>query len=186
MKGEIDQKGELLPARQTRRIAAIAGSALFLVIAPGFIAALVPWWLTHWRIGPPLFGWTFLRVVGGLLTAAGVLGLLDSFVRFAVQGLGTPAPVFPTRHLVVGGLYRHVRNPIYVALVSAVLGQGLLFGSVTLIGYGAVVWLLVHLFVLLYEEPTLKASFGAEYEDYLAHVPRWIPHIGPYRGRPNG
>ncbi|MBZ5624714.1 MAG: hypothetical protein LAQ69_39345 [Acidobacteriia bacterium] len=72
----------------------------------------------------------------------GAVGLLDSFVRFALQGLGTPAPVFPTLHLVVTGLYRYVRNPMYVAVVMAILGQGLILGNVTLLEYGGLVWLL--------------------------------------------
>src|SRR5207249_6303445 len=104
--------------------------------------------------------------MGGLLIAAGIPVLVDSFARFALQGLGTPAPVFPTRHLVVTGLYRHVRNPIYVAVVTAVIGQGLLFGNLRLLEYGALVWLAFHLFVLAYEEPRLRATFGAEYEDF--------------------
>src|ERR1700688_1279076 len=97
----------------------------------------------------------FFRLAGGVLITFGCVGLLDSFVRFAVQGLGTPAPVFPTRHLVVTGLYRYVRNPMYVAVASTILGQGLLFGNLALIEYGCVVWLLFHLFVSFYEEPTL-------------------------------
>src|SRR6516225_4483773 len=101
-----------------RKVAAIAGSAVFLVIAPGFVAGLAPWWISHWRIQPAFLGIQPLRFVGGILIALGTAGLLDSFLRFAVQGLGTPAPVFPTRHLVVTGLYRYVRNPIYVAVLS--------------------------------------------------------------------
>lgn len=129
----------------------------------------------------PFFGFRPLRFAGVLLIAAGTAGLLDSFFRFAVQGLGTPAPVFPTRHLVITGLYRYVRNPMYVAVVSAILGQGLLFGDLRLLEYGAVVFLLVHVFVLFYEEPVLKASFGTEYEVFRANVPRWIPQTTPYR-----
>jgi len=125
----------------------------------------------------PLF-----RLAGGILITLGVGGLLDSFFRFAVQGLGTPAPVFPTRHLVISGLYRYVRNPMYVAVVSAILGQALLWGNVTLLGYGALVWFLFHLFVRLYEEPTLRASLGAEYQLYCSKVPRWIPRITAWRG----
>ena len=102
----------------------------------------------------PLF-----RSAGGILIALGVAGLLDSFARFAVQGVGTPAPVFPTRHLVVTGLYRYVRNPMYIAVVSTILGQGLVFGNVALLEYGGLVWLLFHLWVLGYEEPTLTATF---------------------------
>ena len=119
-----------------------------------------------------------------MLITVGVIGLLDSFVRFAVQGVGTPAPVFPTRHLVVTGLYRYVRNPMYVAVVSTILGQGLILGNVTLLEYGGLVWLLFHLFVLVYEEPTLRASFGSEYKLFCTEVPRWIPRFTPWRGHP--
>ena len=157
------------------------GSAIFLVIAPGFVAGLVPWWISHWRLEAPFLGLPLLRVAGGVLLTLGAIGLLDSFVRFAVQGLGTPAPIFPTRHLVVTGLYRYVRNPMYVAVVSAILGQGLILGIVRLLEYGGVVWLLFHLFVLVYEEPTLRASFGPEYEAFRAEVPRWIPRSTPWR-----
>jgi len=100
------------------------------------------------RLEDPFFGIPVLRFAGGTLIALGGVSLLDSFARFALQGLGTPAPVFPTRHLVVTGLYRYVRNPMSVAVVSAILGQGLLFGNVTLLEYGAAVWLLFHIFVL--------------------------------------
>ncbi len=166
-----------------RKVLAIVGSAVFLVIAPGFVAGLVPWWISHWHIQAPLFGFPPLRFAGGALIALGVIGLLDSFVRFAVQGVGTPAPVFPTRHLVVSGLYRYVRNPMYVAVVSTIFGQGLLLGNAMLLEYGGLVWLLFHLFVLLYEEPTLRASFGAEYKVFSTEVPRWIPRLTPWRNR---
>jgi len=157
------------------------GSAVFLVIAPGFVAGLAPWWIARWRLEAPFFGMILFRFAGGALIALGSAGLLDSFARFALQGLGTPAPVFPTRHLVVTGLYRYVRNPMYVAVVSAILGQGLPFGNVTVLEYGAIVWLAFHLFVLIYEEPTLKATFGSEYESFYAAVPRWIPRVTPWQ-----
>jgi protein-S-isoprenylcysteine O-methyltransferase Ste14 len=167
-----------------RRASAVVGSAIFLVIAPGFVAGLVPWWLSHWQLNPPFFGMWLLRVVGGILIAVGAIGLLDSFTRFAVQGLGTPAPIFPTRHLVVTGLYRYVRNPMYVAVVSTVLGQGLLFGNMRLLKYGGLVWLLFHSFVLVYEEPTLMASFGSEYKQFCDAVPRWIPRFTALKNPP--
>ena len=122
-----------------RRVAAILGSAVFLVIAPGVVAGLAPWWISHWQLQAPFLGLQPLRFVGGFLIAVGTAGLLDSFLRFAVQGLGTPAPVFPTRHLVVSGLYRYVRNPMYVAVVSTILGQALIFGNVKLLEYGGIV-----------------------------------------------
>jgi protein-S-isoprenylcysteine O-methyltransferase Ste14 len=167
-----------------RKVLAIVGSAVFLVIAPGFVAGLVPRWISRWRLEAPFFGMPLFRFAGGILVTLGVIGLLDSFVRFAVQGVGTPAPVFPTRHLVVTGLYRHVRNPMYVAVVSTILGQGLILGNVTLLEYGGLVWLLFHLFVLVYEEPTLSASFGSEYKTFSTEVPRWIPRFTAWRGRP--
>src|SRR5512146_1313878 len=106
------------------RPGAILGSAAFLALAPGTVAVLVPWWISRWHIQPPLLGWTAFRVVGALLVLAGLPVLLDSFGRFTLQGLGTPAPVAPTEHLVVSGLYRYVRNPMYVAVVAMNPGPG--------------------------------------------------------------
>ena len=160
-----------------KRAMALLGSAIFLVIAPGTLAAYVPWTFTRWRLSLPLFGFFPLRVVGCLMIAVGLPVLLDSFARFAIQGLGTPAPVAPPQHLVVTGLYRYMRNPMYVAVVSLIFGQGLLFGSVSLLEYGLVVWLGFFAFVVLYEEPTLRGKFGKEYEDYCSRVRRWIPRF---------
>src|SRR5262249_29264484 len=125
-----------------RKALAIVGSAVFLVIAPGFVAGWVPWWISRWRLEAAFLGLPLLRFAGGILIPLGAIGLLDSFVRFAVQGIGTPAPVFPTRHLVVTGLYRYVRNPMYVAVVSTILGQGLILGNLKVLEYGGLVWLL--------------------------------------------
>lgn len=165
-----------------RRLAAILGSAVFLVLAPGTLAGYVPWTLSRWHMAPPLLGFFPFRVLGALLIAAGLPVLLDSFARFAIQGLGTPAPVAPPKHLVVTGLYRYVRNPMYVAVTSLILGQGLLFGSVRVLEYGLVVWLGFHLFVLGYEEPTLRQRFGEEYKEFCANVRRWWPRLTPWRG----
>src|SRR3982750_1941762 len=122
-----------------RKVSAIIGSAIFLVVAPGFVAGLVPWWISRWQLKPALFGLSFFRLAGGGLIALGAIGLLDSFARFALHGIGTPAPIFPTRRLVVTGLYRYVRNPMYVAVVSTILGQGLLLGNATLLECGGIV-----------------------------------------------
>jgi protein-S-isoprenylcysteine O-methyltransferase Ste14 len=165
-----------------RRVLAVLGSAIFLILAPGFVAGLAPWWISRWRVEPPLLGFSFLRIVGAILAVIGLSVLLDSFARFALQGLGTPAPVFPTRHLVITGLYRYVRNPMYVAVVSLILGQSLILGNVRVLVYGALVWVSFHLFVLAYEEPTLRTTFGVEYLAYCANVPRWIPRLKPWRG----
>lgn len=94
------------------KAAAVLGSAVFLVIAPGFVAGLAPYWISRWQIEPPFFGIAAIRYLGLALLAISSIGLLDSFARFAIQGLGTPAPVYPAKHLVVTGLYRFVRNPM--------------------------------------------------------------------------
>lgn len=164
-----------------RQVLAILGSAVFLVIAPGIVAGYVPWWICRWRIGPPLLGISSLRAAGLLLMAAALPVLLDSFARFALQGKGTPAPVFPTRHLVVNGLYDYVRNPMYVAVLALIEGQALFFGSVGVAEYGIGVWVAFQLFVRIYEEPTLRKSYGPEYEEFCANVPRWIPRLRPWR-----
>jgi protein-S-isoprenylcysteine O-methyltransferase Ste14 len=160
---------------------AILGSALFFVAAPSVVAGLIPWWITQWAFRPPFFDLQATRAVGMLLIVAGLPGLVDSFARFALQGLGTPAPIAPTQNLVVTGQYRYVRNPMYVAVVAVILGQSLLFGDWRLVIYGGLMWLAFHAFVLTYEEPVLSQRFGTQYEDFRANVPRWIPRLSPWR-----
>jgi protein-S-isoprenylcysteine O-methyltransferase Ste14 len=168
-----------------RRSAAIGGSVIFLVLAPGTVAILVPWWICRWHMTAPPLGLHPLRAAGVLLLACGFPALLSSFLRFAIQGRGTPAPVAPPRHLVVSGLYRYVRNPMYIAVVSLIFGQGLLFGSAGVLEYGILAWFVMHLFVRLFEEPTLRSTFGGEYEEFYANVRRWIPRLRPwYPGTP--
>ncbi|HEV3042047.1 MAG TPA: isoprenylcysteine carboxylmethyltransferase family protein [Candidatus Angelobacter sp.] len=166
-----------------KRGTALAGSALFLVIAPGTVMILVPWWISRWHIEPPLLGLSLFRVIGVIMMVAGLPVLLDSFARFALQGLGTPAPVAPPAHLVVTGLYRYVRNPMYVSGVLIIAGQGLFFGNLGVLTYVLVVWLIFHLFVLFYEEPVLRGKFGAEYDEFRANVRRWVPRLRPWQGK---
>jgi len=104
---------------------AVLGSALFFVIAPLMLAAVVPWWITQWEFRPAFLGVELTRALGGILIIAGVPGLVDSFARFALEGLGTPAIIAPTQKLVVTGLYRFVRNPMYIAVVAVIFGQAL-------------------------------------------------------------
>ena len=164
-----------------RRTLSIIGSAIFLVIAPGTVAVLVPRWISRWQLAQPWLGFYVLRLVGILLIIYGGGVLLDSFARFAIQGLGTPAPVMPTKHLVVTGLYRYVRNPMYVGVFCAIVGQALLFGNFKVLVYGVCMFIVAACFVLLYEEPTLRRTFGAEYDEFCDNVPRWIPRLRPWR-----
>jgi protein-S-isoprenylcysteine O-methyltransferase Ste14 len=109
---------------------------------------------------------------------------VTAFAQFALEGRGTPAPVAPTANLVVKGLYRYVRNPMYVAVLAIILGQALLFASLAVLAYGALVLLAVHLFVVAYEEPTLHDTYGAQYDAYGRGVRRWIPRLTPWRPAP--
>jgi protein-S-isoprenylcysteine O-methyltransferase Ste14 len=165
----------------SERFAPLLGSFLFFWIAPATVAGWIPWWLTEWKSGPQPLAAAAVWA-GWLLVGLGVAVVVESFVRFAIKGLGTPAPVAPTRHLVVSGLYRHVRNPMYVGVTSAIVGQALLLGRSVLLQYAAFVWLAFHVFVLLYEEPTLQRTHGTSYQKYKAHVRRWWPRLGPWRG----
>jgi protein-S-isoprenylcysteine O-methyltransferase Ste14 len=155
-----------------RRLRAAIGSVLFLAVAPGVVAGVVPWVLTGWRsAGAPLW----LEALGWLAIAAGSAVLLEAFARFVLEGVGTPAPAAPTEKLVIGGLYRYVRNPMYLAVAAVILGQAAVLGRWLLVVYalafGATVWSFVH----WYEEPTLRRQFGTRYENYLRTVPGWWP-----------
>lgn len=171
------------PGTDRTRVFAALGSAIFFCVAPGTVAGYIPWLIDRWQVHASFFGFTTLRVMGVLLMAVGAVILIEAFVRFAVQGMGTPAPILPPKHLVVMGSYRYVRNPMYVAVVSLIFGQSLFFGDIRVLVYGLCAWLVAHLFVLIYEEPTLRRSFPDDYEGLTAHVPRWIPRLTPWHGR---
>jgi protein-S-isoprenylcysteine O-methyltransferase Ste14 len=155
------------------RARAAAGTATFLFLAPGVVAGVIPWLLTGWEVDMAL--WMPLRIAGGVILAISIGVLLHAFARFVVEGVGTPAPVAPTERLVVGGLYRYVRNPMYLAVVGAIAGQALLLGQVELLIYAGVMQLIFVAFVHWYEEPTLRKQFGNDYDDYRQAVPAWIP-----------
>jgi protein-S-isoprenylcysteine O-methyltransferase Ste14 len=156
---------------------AALGSVVFLFVAPGVMAGLVPWLVTGWSAHD---WWLPVRVLGGLMICAGLAVLLPAFVRFVVEGIGTPAPVAPTERLVVGGAYRYVRNPMYLAVAALILGQALLLGQAALLLYAAGFWVTVAAFVHGYEEPTLLRRFGAQYEAYRRAVPAWWPRRTPW------
>ena len=155
-------------------------TVLFFFAAPGTIAGLVPYLLTRWQPHNWYAATIPARMAGGLLLAAGLAALLACFRRFVVEGRGTPAPIVAPERLVVRGLYRHVRNPMYVAVLAIIAGQALLLGRFILLGYAAVMWLAFHLFVLGYEEPTLRETFGGSYDAFRAAVPRWLPRLRPW------
>jgi protein-S-isoprenylcysteine O-methyltransferase Ste14 len=162
------------------RAGAALGTFVFFWVAPAMVAGLVPYLLTRWQFQPPLLPVPGTRLLGVGLVVAGLVVLLESFARFALVGRGTPAPVAPTESLVVSGLYRFVRNPMYLAVLAIVEGQAFLFGRWLLLGYAVGLWLLFHAFVCAYEEPALRRRFGPPYEEYRRHVPRWWPRRRPW------
>src|SRR5918999_30638 len=169
-----------------RRTMAAVGSSLFFALAPGFVAGVVPWWLTRWQVRDPLPYWAPLRILGVILIVAGVSVLIHAFVRFVVEGRGTPAPVAPTERLVVGGLYRYVRNPMYLGVLAAIVGQALVLGQPRLLGYALVLFGVVAAFVRWYEEPVLSRRFGAQYHEYRRAVPAWWPRRRAWRPEGDG
>ncbi|HSR86224.1 MAG TPA: isoprenylcysteine carboxylmethyltransferase family protein [Streptosporangiaceae bacterium] len=156
-----------------RQVRAAIGTAAFLVVAPGVVTGLVPWLMTGWRQGSARPA--AMVAAGAVLTAAGCLVLLQAFGRFALEGVGTPAPPAPTDRLVVGGLYRYVRNPMYLALQAVIIGQVLLLDRPVLLYYAAAVLALTVAFVRLYEEPALARKYGEQYAAYRRAVPGWLP-----------
>lgn len=162
-----------------KQLAAI-GSTIFFIVAPGTVVGLIPWLVTRWAmrdLGP---WWLPAQALGVLLIAAGLNYVIQAFVRFVVEGFGTPAPAAPPQRLVVGGVYRYVRNPMYVALIAVILGQALLLGQLSLLLYAAIALAITMAFVRLYEEPTLSRQFGADYEAYRRAVPGWWPRLRPW------
>jgi protein-S-isoprenylcysteine O-methyltransferase Ste14 len=162
-----------------RKPEATLGAAAFFVVAPGVVAGAIPWLLTDWR--PAGSVWAPLRGLGFALVAAGAVVLVVAFTRFVTEGSGTPAPIAPTEVLVVGGLYRHVRNPMYLAVVAVIVGEALILGRPVLLAYAGAVWAVVAAFVRGYEEPTLARTFGASYEEYCRAVPAWRPRLRAWR-----
>jgi protein-S-isoprenylcysteine O-methyltransferase Ste14 len=168
-------------APKSVRVRSWVGTIVFLFLAPGIVAGLIPALIHRYRM--PDWGAWFVPVVivGGLLILGGIVVLLDAFVRFA-RADGTPAPPVPTAHLVVVGPYRFVRNPMYLAVVAIILGQALLFGSWWTVLYVAIAMTAVALFVRFYEEPTLERTYGDEYRAYISNVRAWIPRLRPWNG----
>lgn len=163
-----------------KRSMAAVGSGIFFLLAPGIVAGVMPWWITRWRMRGDATDWIALRAIGVALLVVSVPVLVRAFWQFAAEGLGTPAPVAPTKHLVVGGLYRYVRNPMYLAVLGAISGQSFLLAQPVLLAYAAVILTAFVSFVRWYEEPTLARQFGADYDAYRKAVPAWWPRRHPW------
>lgn len=157
------------------RLEAVLGSAAFVLFGgPTLVAGFVPWLLTRWEAHDPS---AQMRFLGGALLAAGLVLVLETTARFAVQGRGTPAPFAAPERFVARGSYRFVRNPMYVGVLALIAGQAVLLSREVLWAWLAAAALLFHIFVVLHEEPALRRRFGAEYDAYRARVGRWIPGL---------
>jgi protein-S-isoprenylcysteine O-methyltransferase Ste14 len=152
----------------------ILNTILFTIFVPGTVAVYIPYLLAGGWKKPPagLVTW-----IGAIAIVLGAAIYFRCAWEFAVRGLGTPAPIAPTKHLVTSALHRRVRNPMYIGVALAILGQAALFRSLHLVEYAVGMLLVAHLFVVFYEEPTLHRQFGQSYEEYRRSVPRWIPKL---------
>jgi protein-S-isoprenylcysteine O-methyltransferase Ste14 len=154
-------------------------SILFIVFGgPGCVLGYFPYWITGFRV--PASEPVWQRVVAGLLILAGLVPLLASIRRFITVGRGTLMPAIPTERLVVSGLYRYVRNPMYLGVLTSLCGESLLIRTGTLVDYTLVIWLMFHLFVIAYEEPALGRQHPGDYPRYKRNVRRWLPRLTPW------
>jgi protein-S-isoprenylcysteine O-methyltransferase Ste14 len=159
---------------------AALGTTAFFFLAPGTVAGLVPGWLSAWD--RPAGGTRGTDVAGAVLVGIGLTVVVAAFAQFVREGRGTPAPVAPTEELVVGGLYRYVRNPMYLAVAAVIGGQALIFQSAAVLWWLLAFMVAVCTFVTTYEQPTLRQTYGARYEAYCKAVPGWWPRLTPWRG----
>jgi protein-S-isoprenylcysteine O-methyltransferase Ste14 len=161
------------PEEMTRAIGPILKTMLFTLVAPGTVLVLVPRWLLGGVFPRPERG--PLTWVGGVVILLGAAIYFRCAWEFAVRGLGSPAPIAPTKFLVTTALHRYVRNPMYIGVLTVLLGEAVTFRSAVLLGYATFFCVPVELFVVFYEEPALRRQFGESYEEYRRSVPRWIP-----------
>lgn len=167
-------------AQATSPARAWIGTIVFLFLAPGVVAGLIPWIISGWRWHDWGSAAGIVAISSWVVIGAGVAFLLHAFALFALHS-GTPAPIAPTRTLVVTGAYRFVRNPMYLAVLAIILGQSLLFASWALVLYALLALAAVVAFVKGYEEPTLTRTYGEQYLDYRRNVPGWWPRLTPWR-----
>jgi len=153
----------------------ISKSLFWTIVLPGTVTVYLPHLIvTRWS--PTAFpGWGIWQLFALIPMGIGAAVLLHCIWGFAAVGRGTLSPVDPPKKLVVKGLYRYDRNPMYVGVVTILLGEALLLESLALLEYALVGFAAFNLFVILYEVPTLRHQFGESYEHYCRHVGRWLP-----------
>lgn len=158
----------------SRPLLPVLNTILFTIFVPGTVTGYIPYRLLGGVLQPSssLFSW----LASGLIISGAAIYFRCAW-EFAVRGLGTPAPIAPTKFLVTTALHRYVRNPMYIGVFLILMGEAILFHSLRLLEYAGLFFVAVQLFILFYEEPTLHRQFGESYELYRRSVPRWIPHL---------
>lgn len=156
----------------------VARALAFVSLATGVVLVGLPYLVLAssgpaWRVSFGVLRWSSIP-----LAVAALGAYLTCVSEFIIAGRGTPAPYDPPRNLVSGRLYARVRNPMYLSVLGLIVAEGLFLEAAALLGYAAIVWSALHLFVVLYEEPTLTRRFGHSYEAYRRAVPRWLPRVG--------
>lgn len=179
------QTGSLDEARLARPLL-LFKAALFIALVPGAILVYIPLWIVGGTGATVYFPVGLAPLAGYALVLAGVGVYLRCAWDFVARGSGTPAPTDPPKHLVIGGLYRWTRNPMYHGVLAAQLAEAAIFESVDLLLFAAGTFVFFHLLVLLYEEPNLRRRFGAAYAAYCGAVPRWGVTLTPYRSSDRG
>lgn len=148
---------------------------LFTILQPGVVAGLVPYLLLRTdqkeRILQPFY---ILQYMGLLLFVFGFLVMMNCILNFAIHGKGTLSPADPTKKLVIAGLYKYSRNPMYVGVILMLIGEAVFFQSESLWIYSMLIFVVFHLFIVFFEEPRLKKDFGAEYDQFCNKVRRWV------------
>jgi protein-S-isoprenylcysteine O-methyltransferase Ste14 len=158
----------------TRALGPILKTILFTILVPGSVLVLIPSWILGGFPKPTPSPITWFGI---LVSSLGAAIYFRCAWEFAVRGLGTPAPIAPTKFLVTTALHRYVRNPMYIGVFAVILGEAATFRSLRLLAYAGFFCVPVDLFVVFYEEPTLRRQFGESYEEYRRSVPRWIPRF---------
>lgn len=159
---------------------------LSILLLPFTVTAVVPAWLVRgaggvrpgWHLALP---WRAVALAAGVgLIAAGLAMLARTVALFATRGRGTLAPWDPPRRLVVAGVYRHVRNPMISGVIAILAGESLLLGARSVAEWAAIFAAINFIYIPLLEEPMLRERFGADYDAYRRHVPRWLPRLRPW------
>ncbi|MCD4743046.1 MAG: isoprenylcysteine carboxylmethyltransferase family protein [Desulfobacteraceae bacterium] len=149
----------------------------FMIIGPGSVIVLIPYLIISFFSPPDYYKIVRLQYIGIIPFLIGLVISLRCFYDFISVGKGTPVPIDPPKKLVIIGMYRFVRNPMYIGILFLLFGEAIFFKSFVLLGYTACVYCLFQIFIIGFEEPMLKTKFGKEYEDYCKIVPRWLIHL---------